>query len=183
MQKALYKSAIKHPMAFLTMKAAVRAAEPTRKIQTYAQLALAIDLMVANCARFNGEASDLTGVARACRAEYDRAVLVQQEKFQSRLQASLLQEAQEANLGARRPRAPVAGGALEPSARRCAFALLLSVSNWCVCGGRTHRVRPRGAGPAGDVRELPAGELVARGAGGASRARRPHTAAVGAMLE
>jgi hypothetical protein len=129
LQKALYRSTVKHPMAFLTMKAAVRAADMAQKIQTYAQLGLAIDLMVANCARFNGEQSDFTKVARMCRAEYDRVVLVQQEKAHSRLQASLLQEAEEASLGARRSRTAVVGVMLESSARRCVLPDFLFISS------------------------------------------------------
>jgi hypothetical protein len=115
-QKAMYIRVIKHPMSFLTIKDFIRKSIPPHKIRTYRHLGLAIDLIIANCARFNGPQSDFTRLARTFRVEYDRVVALQQDNLEQKLQQSLLLQAQAAELGARRPRT-----AFESLPRRCAF--------------------------------------------------------------
>lgn len=71
MQKSAYKAMIKHPMALTTIKEAVKVPEGL-KIRSWKQMALALDLMVANCLKFNGPDSPISKAASVIRAEFDR---------------------------------------------------------------------------------------------------------------
>ena len=71
MQKSAYKATIKHPIALTTIKEAVKLPQGL-KIRTWQQMSLALDLMVANCVRFNGPDSPISKAASVIRAEFDR---------------------------------------------------------------------------------------------------------------
>jgi hypothetical protein len=70
-QKNAYKAIIKHPMAMTTIKEAVKSTSGL-KIRTWQQMQLALDLMVANCVKFNGPENSISKAARVIRAEFDR---------------------------------------------------------------------------------------------------------------
>jgi hypothetical protein len=112
----MYVRIIKQPVSFLTIKDLIRP-KPERKIRTYEQLGLAFDLMAANSDRFNGAASEFSRVARSFRHECDRVVALQKGQHEARLQQSLLREAEDAELGARRSRA---AAVVENLPKRCA---------------------------------------------------------------
>lgn len=70
-QKSAYKATIKHPMALTTIKEAVKLPQGL-KIRTWQQMSLALDLMVANCVRFNGPDNPISKAAGVIRGEFDR---------------------------------------------------------------------------------------------------------------